>query len=83
MHDGASLEIANLVRRVMHELCMPHTALVCLFEPFELHFEEVEPFDVHDYGRLPDRVCRLDIGSSESAAQPMVDNYLVHPSEAL
>src|SRR6516162_9424357 len=67
----------------MHELRVPDAALVCLLEALELHLKEVESFDVHYDGRLPGSMRRLEIGSSESAAQPMVRHHLVHPSKAL
>jgi hypothetical protein len=83
VRQRAGLEIADVVRRIVHQLCVPHAALVRLFQPFELPLEEIEPLDVHDDGWLPHRMRRLEIGSREGAAQPMVRHYLVRPGEAL
>jgi len=78
----AGLEVANVVRRIVHELSVPHTALLRLLEAFELHLEEVEPFDVHHDGRLPRFVRRLQIGGGKRTAQTVGGDHLIHPSEA-
>jgi hypothetical protein len=66
----AGLKVADVVRRVVHELRVPDATLVRLLEPFELRLGEVEPFDVHHDGRLPRSVRRFKIGSSEGEASP-------------
>jgi hypothetical protein len=34
MHDGAGLEIANVVKRVVHELLLPDAAFMRFLKPF-------------------------------------------------
>ncbi len=83
MRNGARLEIANVVGRVVHELHVPDAALMRFLEPLELPLEEIEAFHVtHDRG-LPCFMRRLEIGSGKRAAQAMVGDHLVHPGEAL
>ena len=51
MRDDASLEVANVVGRVVHELNVPDAALMRLLEPLKLSLKKVEPFHVtHDRG---------------------------------
>src|SRR5450759_1060771 len=67
MGDDAGLEVANIVRRVVHELDVPDAALMRLFEPLQLSLEEIEPFNVaHDRG-LPRRMRSLQIGGGKRA----------------
>jgi hypothetical protein len=82
MRDDASLEVADIVGRVVHKLNMPDAALMRLFEPLELSLQEVEPFHVSHDGRLPGCMCGLEIGCRKRAAQAMVGDHLIHPIEA-
>ena len=59
MHNGAGLEIANIVGCVVHELYVPNAALMRLLEAFELRLEKVEPFHISNYCGLSGLVCRL------------------------
>ena len=52
-------------------------------EPFELGLEKVEPFHVADYRGLSRFMGRFEIGGGKGAAQAMVGDHLIHPSEAL
>jgi hypothetical protein len=63
----ARLKVSDVVGRVMHELCVADTAPVRLFQPLELHLEKIQPFDIHDDGRLSSGMGRRKIGSSEGA----------------
>ena len=46
----------------MHELNVPHAALMRLLEPFQLSLEEVEPLHVaYDRG-LPRSMCGRKVG---------------------
>jgi hypothetical protein len=71
---SARLEVADVIGRVVHQLEVPNTALMRLFEPFELHFEEVESLDVSDNRWLPDGVRRRQIGRGKRPAQAVVSN---------
>src|SRR5438270_9571908 len=83
MRDGARLEIANIVRGVVHELHVPDAALMRLFEPLELRLEKVESFNVTHNRGLPCFMCSLEIGRGKGSAQAMVGDHLVQPGEAL
>src|SRR5215470_12791261 len=58
---AARLTVADVVGGVVHELHGADAALIRLLEPLELAFEEVEPLDVDDDGRLPGRVGGAEI----------------------
>ena len=81
MRDGAGLEIADIVRRVMDELHMPDAALVRLFEPFEPAVEKIQPLDVGDDRRLAGFVGRVEIGRAQRPAHAVIGDQLVHPGE--
>src|SRR5947207_14707056 len=81
MHDGAGLEIANFIRRVMDELQVPQTALVRFLQPLKLAIEEIKPFHISYNRRLPRFVRRLQIGCAQRAAHAMMSNELIHPGE--
>src|SRR5262249_27042428 len=66
--DGARLEVADVVGRVVHELHGADAAPVRLLEPLDLAFEEVESFDVDDDGRLRSCVGGAEIRHGERAA---------------
>ena len=66
MGDGASLEIADVVGRVMHKLQMPDAALMRFLQPFELAVEEVETFHVSDDRGLP-ALCAASRSAVQSA----------------
>jgi hypothetical protein len=83
MRHHADLEVADIVRRVMHKLGVPDTAFVGFLKPFEFHFQEVEPFDIHHDRRLPSPVRRVQIRGSECSAQSMVRHHLIHPGQAI
>src|SRR5271165_891964 len=53
------------------------------FEPLELCFQKVEPFRVSDDRRLSRFMGGFEIGRRKGAAQAMVGDHLIHPSEAL
>ena len=83
MRDDASLEVADVVGRIVHELNVPDAALVRLLKPLELSLEEVEPLHVtHDRG-LPRGVRGHEIGRRERATEAMVGDHLIHPIKAL
>jgi hypothetical protein len=77
------LEIANVVRRVVHELHVTDAAPVRVLQPLELELEEVEPLHVHDDGGLPRRVGGLEVCRGEGAADAVTGHQLVHPGDAL
>ena len=83
VHDGAGLEIANVVGRVVHELYMPDAALMRFLKPFELGLEKVEPFHVGNDRGLSRFMGGFEIGCGKGAAQAMASDHLIHPSEAL
>ena len=83
MRDDTSLEVADVVGRVVHELNVSDATLMRLLEPLELSLEEVEPFHVTHDGGLPGCMRGLEIGCRKRATQAMVGNHLVHPIEAL
>jgi hypothetical protein len=83
MRDGAGLEVADVVGRVMHELHMPDAAPMRLLEPLELGFEKVEAFDVADDRGLSRLMRGLEIGRGERAAQAVLRDHLVHPGESI
>ena len=83
VHDGAGLEVADVVGRVVHELDVPDAALMRFLEPFELHLEKVEPFHVGDDRGLTRLMGRFEIGGGKRAAQAMFGDHLIHPCEAL
>ena len=59
MRDDASLEVADVVGRVVNELNVPDATLMRLLEPLEFSLEEVEPFYVTYDGGLPRCMCVL------------------------
>ena len=67
MHDGAGLEIANVVGRVVHELNVPDAELVCLLKPFELCLQKVEPLYVGDDRGLSGFVSGFEIGRAKGS----------------
>ena len=82
MCDDASLEVSDVVGRVVYKLNVPDAALMRLLEPLELSLEEVEPLHVtHDRG-LPRCMCGLEIGCRKRAAEAVISNHLIHPIEA-
>ena len=83
MHEGAGLKIADVVRRVMHELDMPDAALMRFLKSLELGLEKVEPFHVGDDRGLARFMGGFEIGRGQRAAQAMVGDHLIHPCEAL
>src|SRR5204863_7319710 len=83
VNDGAGLEIADVVRRVVHELHGPDAAAVRLLEPLELELEEVEPLDVQNDGRLPGGMRGLQICDGQDAADAVPGHELVHPGNTL
>ena len=83
MRDRAGLEIADVVRRVVHELHMPDAAPMRLLEPFELAVEKIEPLDIGDDRRLSRLVRRFEIGGVQRPAHAVSGDQLVHPGEAV
>ena len=81
MRDRAGLEIADVVRRVVHELHMPYAAPVRLFEPFEPAVEKIQPLDIGDDRRLSRLVRRVEIGRAQRPAHAVFGDQLVHPGE--
>ena len=57
--DGASLEVSDIIRGVVHQLNVPDTPLVGLLEPLELSLKEVKPLHVTHYRGLPLLMCGL------------------------
>ena len=82
MRDGAGLEVADVVGRVVHELHVPDAALVRFLEALELLLEEIEAFDVLHDGRLAGGMSRGEIGGVERAREPVLRHHLVDPVEA-
>ena len=52
MRHRTGLEIADIVRSVVHQLDMPDAALMRLLQSFEFQLQEVEPFHIGDDRRL-------------------------------
>jgi hypothetical protein len=77
--DRAGLEVADIVRRVVHELHMPDAPLMCLLQPFQLPVEEIETLHIGDDRRLSRLVRRFEIGGIQCAAHAMTGDQLVHP----
>jgi hypothetical protein len=83
MGDGAGLEVADVVGRVVHELQMSDAALMRFLQPLEPAVEKIEPFDVGDECRLCRLVRRDKVGGAKRPAHPVMANDLVHPGEAI
>src|ERR1700730_17817203 len=83
MGDGAGLEVADVVWRVMHQLQVPDAALMCFLKSLKLPVEEVEPFHVGDDRGLSRLMGRLEIGRAKRATDAMIGDQLIHPGEAL
>jgi len=83
MGDRTGLEIADVVRRVMHELHMPDAPPMRLLEPFEFPLEKIETLHIGDNRRLSRLVRRFEIGGVQRAAHTMTGDQLVHPGEAV
>ena len=83
MGDCPGLEIADLVRRVMHELHMADTRRCASCEAFEFPFEKVEALDICDNRRLSRPVRRFEIGGIQRAAHPVTRDQLVHPGQGI
>ena len=81
MRDGAGLEIADIVRRVVHELHVPYAALMRFFEPFEFAVEKIEPLDIGDDRRFARSVRRVEIGRAQRPAHAVLGDQLVHPRQ--
>ena len=82
MGDNTGLEVANIVRRVVHELDVPYAALMRLFEPLQLSLKEIEPFYIAHDGGLPRRMRGLQIGRRKRTLQPVTSDHLIDPVEA-
>jgi hypothetical protein len=67
----------------VHQLHGADTPLIGLFQALELPFEEVEAFDVHDDGRLPQLVSGRHIGHGEGPAYAMMGHKLVDPRQPI
>jgi hypothetical protein len=83
VRDHAGLEIADVVGRVVHELQVPDATLMRFLEPFELGLQKVQPFHVGDDRGLSRLMGGFEIGSAKGAAQAMIGDHPIHPSEAL
>ena len=83
MRDRAGLEVADVVRRVMHQLHMPDAAPVRFLQALELPIEEVEPFHIGDDRWLSRLVRHLEVGRGERPAHAMIGDQLVGPGEAV
>ena len=83
MGDDPSLEIADVVGRVVHELQVTQPAPMRFLEPFELALEEVEAFRVRDDRRIARLVRGFKIGRGEGAANAVMGDQLVDPRETL
>jgi hypothetical protein len=83
MGDGAGLEVADVVGRVVHKLQVPDAALMRFLQSLELPVEEVKPLHIGNDCGLPRFVRRLEIGRAKGATQAMVGDRLIHPGEAL
>jgi len=83
MGDGARLEIADVVGRVMHELHVPDAPPMRLLQPFQLPLEKVEPLHIGNNRRLSRQVRGFEIGGIQRAAHAMIGNQLIPPGEAV
>jgi hypothetical protein len=62
---------------------VPNATLVRFLEPFELPFEEVEPFHVSHIAGSPASCAALRSAAESAPAEVMVGDHLVHPGEAV
>ncbi len=62
--NRTGLEVADVIRRVVHELHVPDAAAVSLLEPFEVHLEKIEPLHIGDDCGLCCLVRRFEIGGA-------------------
>ena len=83
MHDYTGLKIADVVRRVMHELHKPDAPLVRFLQPFQLPVKEIEPLNVGDDRRLSRLVRRFEIGGIQRAADAVIGDQFVQPGETV
>ena len=79
----AGLKVADVVRRVVHELHRAHAATVRFLQTLELLLQEVESLDVDDDRRLAGRVCGTQIADGQRAAHAMLADELVYPVETI
>ena len=70
MRHRTGLKIADVVRRVMHELHMPDAPLMRFLQPFQLPVKEIEPLYVGDDRRLSCLVRRFEIGAFSARRMP-------------
>ena len=68
MGDLPCLKVADVVRRIVHELYVPDAAAMRLLKPFEFHVKKVEPLDIGNHRQLFRFVRRFEIGGAQSAA---------------
>jgi hypothetical protein len=83
MRDGAPLEIADVVGRIVHELHVPDAALMRFFEPLELRLEEVEPLSISHDCRLSFSMGRLEISRGKRTSQAMIGDHLADPCQPI
>src|SRR5260370_38537132 len=83
MSNGAGLEVADVVGRVMYKLQVPDAALMRFLQSLELRVEEVEPFDIGDDRGLPRLMRSREIRRAKGATHAMGANQLAHPGEPL
>src|SRR6266851_4738800 len=70
--NSSGLVVADVVRRVVHELHVPDAVPVRFLQPFKLLFKEVEPLHIGDDCRLSRLVRRFQIGGAQRAADAMM-----------
>ena len=83
MSNGAGLEIADVVGRVVHKLDMPDPTPMRFLKPFQLPLKKIQPFNVSHEGRVARGMCGLQIRCRKRAAQPMVSDQLIYPIKAV
>ena len=83
MGDGAGLEIADVVGRIMHKLHVADAPLMRFLQSLQPPVEKIEPLYVGD-DRWP--LCfvrRLEISRAQRSADVMMGDQFVEPGKAV
>ena len=83
---GLGVDVAerlDLIAFIVQQLEVPEPALVHLFHPLEVSFQEMRPFDRLDDGRLALVVCGLEVFQVHGAGQAVLSHQAVDRGEPL